>query len=301
MANDIQEQAQVEEPVVTETTTDASAQETTSVTDSEEQAPQETSSQEDSTEETIAEPEDWKKSLEVEKAERELLQNKNKELESSLAELEKQKQVMQKRVDDNVSFNERVKEELNNQSLLVKELAEQRDIYKSKTYEALRSFQSGELDHEEYLKKLSSLDGEMEGRISDLQERLAASHAHNKVLEASKIAGLDETDRKELEKIISSQPTVWFQKASYNEPEDLALLIERVLKPIREKRVAEQAPSNEVSELKKQIEELKNLIVSTQSQPAKPKIDKPVIKGGSGATASETQKSKVKSDYPLIF
>lgn len=306
MTDNNPEEAQVVEPVTTEITNEEATLETTPVIQTEEKDKQDTDPvEQDPTESTTEEsilPIEEEKNFEAIKAERELLTSKNKELEAALADLEKQKQVMQKRVDDNVAFNEKVKEELSNQNQLVRELAEQRNVYKSKTYEALKEFQSGEADYDEYRTKLTAVDQEMEGRVSDLQDKLAASRAHNKILEASKIAGLDDHDRSDLEQIISEQPQVWFQKASYNEPEDLALLIDRVIKPMRERRVSQSTSSNtEVSELKKQLDELKALIISQQKSPEKPKVDKPVLSRTSGTTATQTTKQQTKSDYPLLF
>ena len=306
MTDNNPEEAQVVEPVTTEITNEEATLETTPVIQTEEKDKQDTDPvEQDPTESTTEEsilPIEEEKNFEAIKAERELLTSKNKELEAALADLEKQKQVMQKRVDDNVAFNEKVKEELSNQNQLVRELAEQRNVYKSKTYEALKEFQSGEADYDEYRTKLTAVDQEMEGRVSDLQDKLAASRAHNKILEASKIAGLDDHDRSDLEQIISEQPQVWFQKASYNEPEDLALLIDRVIKPMRERRVSQLTSSNtEVSELKKQLDELKALIISQQKSPEKPKVDKPVLSRTSGTTATQTTKQQTKSDYPLLF
>lgn len=236
------------------------------------------------------------------KKEFELLQNKNQELLANLEEMQKQNSVMQKRVDDNVNYNNQVKEEIELQKELTEELGFQRRELAEKMYQLTKKKDSGDLDEESYEDSVKKLTSDMDARTEEVQNRLTASRARNKIVEAMRKADFSDEDKQDIEATIAKEPSKWLEKAIYNDVRDLSLILNETVKPYREKRVKNQETTGaEVNQLKqqldsliKQLEELKN----APKQPAlsKPKIDKPVIKGPVSSGGSSTNQ-----DYPLLI
>lgn len=236
------------------------------------------------------------------KKEFELLQNKNQELLTNLEEMQKQNSVMQKRVDDNVNYNNQVKEEIELQKELTEELGFQRRELAEKMYQLTKKKDSGDLDEESYEDSVKKLTSDMDARTEEVQNRLTASRARNKIVEAMRKADFSDEDKQDIEATIAKEPSKWLEKAIYNDVRDLSLILNEAVKPHREKRVKNQETTGaEVNQLKqqldsliKQLEELKN--APKQPASSKPKIDKPVIKGPASSGGSSTNQ-----DYPLLI